>query len=84
MPRSIDPLHCQGTLHDGVRGLDDIAEDCVMTMEEEFQRDDRWRSWKGKTHSGREEWDYVQGLAGAGLDEKDVQDGRDRGREGRI
>jgi hypothetical protein len=53
-------------------------------MEEEFQRDDRWRSWKGKTHSGREEWDYVQGLAGAGLDEKDVQDGRDRGREGRI
>jgi hypothetical protein len=71
-----------GTLHDGVRGLEDIADDCVMSMEEEFMRDDKWYSWKGKTHSAQEEWRYVQGLAGQGLEDVDVQLGRDKGRLG--
>jgi hypothetical protein len=35
--------------------------DRVLTMEQEFARDDQWLDWKGNTASAWEEWKYVQG-----------------------
>jgi len=37
----------------------DILDDPVLTMEEEWLRNDQWTDWQGKSYSGAEEWQYV-------------------------
>jgi hypothetical protein len=48
-----------GTAGDCLRGMDDILDDPVLTMEEGWLRNDQWADWQGKTHHGAVEWQYV-------------------------
>jgi hypothetical protein len=52
-----------GNASDMVRGDGEITESLVLTMEQEWRRNDKWVCWKGLKYSGREEWEYVQGVA---------------------
>jgi hypothetical protein len=49
-----------------VRGIADITNRPVLTMEQEFSRNDSWTDWKGTTFSAWAEWEYVTSpVAGA-------------------
>ena len=48
-------------------GLDDIITEPLLTMKDEFDREDVpvavWTDWKGTTYRAREEWEYVNKAA---------------------
>jgi hypothetical protein len=66
-----------GHAADMVRGEDDIIGSLVLTMEQEWRRNEKWADWKGIAYSAWEEWEYVQGKAlgsekrGSGVGEHD-------------
>jgi hypothetical protein len=45
------------------RGLGDLTDELVITMRQEWMRDDKWRARDGKSISGAEEFLYVEGEA---------------------
>jgi hypothetical protein len=45
------------------RGLGDLTDELVITMRQEWMRDDKWRARDGKLFSGAEEFLYVEGEA---------------------
>lgn len=60
----------------------DILDDPVLTMEEEWLRNDQWTDWQGKSYSGAEEWQYVtrpmpsaavRSVGGSGVGGRDVK-----------
>jgi hypothetical protein len=69
-----------GTKADYARGLNDVLQMPLLTMDQEFDRDATWTDWQGKQHTLREQWDYVMGDA----IEEPQEDGRvrDRGNSG--
>ena len=42
-----------------VRGLDEVVFVPVLTMEQEWMRDDKWTDWSGRSFSGAAEWRMV-------------------------
>ena len=65
-----------------VRGVADIVDDPVLTMEAEFLRDEQWTDWFGQSFSAKEEWMYVLNAASkqdghhAGQTRDSVNDGK--------
>jgi hypothetical protein len=73
---------CYGDTQDAVRGTDDITSDPVLTMEQEFARNDKWQNYRGEEFSAWAEWQYV---TSAKLELSDAGSGvglRDEGHEG--
>jgi hypothetical protein len=73
------------------RGLAEIVSKPVLTMEQEFMRDDRWTSWNGAEHSGAAEWLYVapgsaaiEGVSTCVGGKKDHTPERDQGNGGKT
>jgi hypothetical protein len=72
-----------GSTQDAVRGTEDVTADPVLTMRQEWARNDEWKDWTGTTYTGWREWQYVlnpvgggeQRQEGSGVGERDV--GRD-------
>lgn len=54
-----------GARDEYVRGVGDVVDDPVLTMEAEFMRDQTWEDWQGNSYSAWEEWSYVVGTAEA-------------------
>jgi hypothetical protein len=48
-----------GQTQDAVRGSEDVTSNPVLTMQQEWARDDKWTDWQGKGFSGWREWEYV-------------------------
>jgi hypothetical protein len=67
------------------RGHVEITRDPVLTMEQEFQRDDKWTDWDGTVYSAVAEWAYV---APGGAAREGGPDGRqakrDAGNDGKT
>jgi hypothetical protein len=42
-----------------IRGLSDILDKPLLTMEQEWSRKNSWKSYNGNMHCLQEEWDYV-------------------------
>jgi hypothetical protein len=48
-----------GNRKDSIRGLSDICANTVLTMRQEFARNETWREWNGNKYEGWEEYLYV-------------------------
>jgi hypothetical protein len=48
-----------GSSMDSIRGLTDITNNPVLTMAQEFARNDQWVDWRGTVFSAWKEWTYV-------------------------
>lgn len=48
-----------GNAQDAVRGIEDITEDPVLTMEQEWARNEKWQDWKGANFNAWSEFLYV-------------------------
>jgi hypothetical protein len=48
-----------GTSEDAVRGMEDVTEKPVLTMEQEWARNDQWQNWNGTQFFAWEEFLYV-------------------------
>jgi hypothetical protein len=68
-----------GTTDSMVRGITDITNQPVLTMEQEFSRNDTWTDWKGQTYSAWGEWEYVTKPVEGGGKEGSGFGGRDEG-----
>jgi hypothetical protein len=71
-----------GSTQDAVRGTEDVTANPVLTMEQEWARNDEWKDWRGREYSGWREWKYVINAVGA--DKKQQQEGiggRDEGHD---
>ena len=73
-----------GNTQDAVRGIEEITDGPVLTMDQEWARDDQWSDWKGSVYSGWREWLYVINAVGAGEQRQEGGGvgGRDVGRDG--
>ena len=69
-----------GGLNDAGGGISGLLEDPVLTMEEEFGRNDQWVDWNGHNFWGLKEWEYVTGPAKEG--EAGVDAIGDKGHDG--
>ena len=65
------------------RGMAEITRAPVLTMEQEFQRDDRWTDWKGMRYSAAAEWAYVTFMAFEGGPDG-AHETRDKGNAGKT
>jgi hypothetical protein len=71
-----------GDSHDVQHGMDDVINDPVLTMEQEFMRDDTWTDWKEDVYCAADEYRYV-----AHEESEDGRRGnpkRDRGQGGKL
>jgi hypothetical protein len=74
-----------GSSQDAARGIDDITAVVVLTMEQEWMRDDHWCDFKGTRFSAADEWEYVTGAIDPEAASKKRKSGvgeRDAGRDG--
>jgi hypothetical protein len=73
---------CYGDTQDAVRGTEAITANPVLTMEQEFARNDKWQNYRGEEFSAWTEWQYV---TSAKLELSDAGSGvgrRDEGHQG--
>ena len=62
--------------------LKSVIEDPVLSLKEEWLRDDKWKDRNGEGCSAREEWEYVMGSAGSDVARGTGFGKRDEGHEG--
>jgi hypothetical protein len=48
-----------GNTRDAARGMEDVTGNPVLTIEQEFARNDKWQDWKGQEFSAWQQWQYV-------------------------
>ena len=52
-----------GTRATFVQGMDDLVEETMLTIRDEWRRDHTWTDWRGVSYTMLDEWEYVNGLA---------------------